>query len=161
MDFAALKKLIEATPDAASRYEIGDDTGCAAILNVRTQRGPVPLVEVSSFALQTGLMGAVQALDSLPVGTVIDQQSGVTVTLQIKGLLRSVISMIQDTSRLTVGHLDDADGTAMLDGLQSLGVLTADNRAALLSLADNRLSLAELQLGSLVDAATVAVTRGI
>ena len=161
MDYAALKALIASTPAAAARYDIGDDTGTAAILNTRNQRGPVPLAVLSAFSLQTGLMGTVQALNELPIGSVIDQQSGAVMTLQIKGLLLSVISLIQDTSRLAVAHLDAANGVAMLDGLQALGILSPTIRTALVALADNRLSVAEITVGSLVAADDIARTRGI
>lgn len=161
MDYAALKALILNTTAAADRYAIGDDTGAAAVLNQRTQTGPVPLTEVSAFALATELIGSVQALDSLPIGATINAQSGAVMTLQIKGLLRSTIEMIKSTSRLETANFSSSRGVAMLNGLQSLGILSTEVRAALVALANNRLSLAETTLGSLVTADDIARTRGI
>lgn len=161
MDIAALKTLIENTPAVAARYDIGDDTGVVALLNLRNQRGPVPLAELSSFTLRTGLMAKVQALDTIPIGTAIDVESGVDMTFAIKGLLKAVISVIQDTSRLTVADLDDANGVAMLDGLEDLNIVTPQIRTAMLALCENRLSLAEINLQSKVSEADVAATRSI
>lgn len=161
MDYAALKTLIQATTAAAERYAIGDDTGTAAVLNHRSQPGPVPLAEVAAFALATGLIGSVQALDAIPIGATIDAQSGTVMTLQIKGLVRSVIAVIESTSRLATANFSSPSGAAMLNGLQSLGVLSTEVRQALVHLADNRLSLAESTVGALVTADDIARTRGI
>lgn len=161
MDYAALRTLIQATPAATDRYAIGDDTGTAAVLNQHTQTGPVPLAEVSAFALATGLIGSVQALDSLPIGATIDAQSGAVMTFQIKGLIRSVIAVIESTSRLATSNFSSTSGVTMLNGLQSLGILSTEVRTALVALAENRLSLAEITVGSPVDASDIARTRGI
>ncbi len=113
------------------------DVDCAALLSAKTQPGPVPSSEIVSFAAQRMIIGRVQALDSLPVADLTG--ADMNAKLQLKGLLKSVQVVF---ALPTIDFRLPAVGV-MLDGLVSAGLMTADDKTAMIALGNNRLPLFE------------------
>lgn len=119
-----------------------EDATCAAELGKLALPGPVPIREVASYCINEGVTGALQAVDSIPIGTEI--AFGTTMTLQFKGLLKNVLTLLVDDFRLeTCDVLADAFATAC-DGLILLHIMTTDQKAALIAMSANRLPLASV-----------------
>lgn len=162
MDHAALRAELLADPEGlgyAAPLAAGDDTAVAALLNARTLRGPVPIAELSAYCAQSGITGAVKALLEVPLGGPIAE--GVPMTLQLKGLLYTVETLLVTDYRLTTADVDDPAFGAALDGLQSLGVIDADKRAAVVALGDDQRSRAEVLFGGPVSATAVGTARNL
>lgn len=159
MDHAALRTLILATPAAAELYAAGDDTGCAVLLNERTERGPVPLRELSAYTGPAGITGTVRALIEVPVGGEV--APGVPMTLPLKAALYTVETVLVTDYRLETADVDDPRFGAACDVLVSLGVMTADQRDDLLAMGAGRRSKAEATagVGRAVTAADVGRAR--
>lgn len=130
------------------------DQTTADLLNAKTLRGPVSIREMSAYCVTRGITGGVLAWDALPVADL--PGADLPAKLQTKGLLKTICTLIQDDYRLETADLDDPSAAGMLDGLQALGVLSADHRAGLLALGANRRSRAEAAWG---DGVTVSATQ--
>ncbi len=153
MDYAALHTEIASGPLAGTLAPLvldAQDQAIADILNVRTRRGPVPIAELSSFCIVNGITGAVLALVEIPIGTNI--VSGVPMTLQIKGLLHTVRTLIQADFRLETADVDSSAFAGAVAGLIDLGIMSTDQGTAMTALAENRTSPAELLFGAPVTA---------
>lgn len=159
---AQLKAEIESGPLAASlaaSWAAGNDTETARLLNVRDRPGLVPLEELAAYCLAAGITGGVQALDSLPIGTVISAgPPEVVMTLQLKGMLKTVMTLMVTDFRLTYADVLAPAFGAACDGLIALGIMTADDKAALLALSANRNSRAS-ELGWSVSAGDIGEAR--
>ena len=159
MTDAQLKAEIESGPlsaTLAAPWAAGNDTETARILNVKDRPGLVPLDELSAYCLAANVTGGVQALDSLPVGT--DLGGGATMTLQIKGMLKTVLTLMLTDFRLTYADVLLPAFGAACDGLIALGVMVAADKTALLAMSANRDSRAS-QLGWSVTHTNVAAAR--
>lgn len=109
----------------------------AARLNAATQRGPVPIEELAAYCCKAGVTGGVLAMIEIPIGSnIVD---GVPMTLPIKGLLHTVLTLIRDDYRLTTADVDDTDFVTACDGLVSLGIMTGQQKTEVIALGDNRL----------------------
>lgn len=153
-----LRTLIDSQPDGSPirvAYAAGDDTGVARLLSARSQRGYAPIRELSAYCVTQGITGTVLALDEISVGA--DIAPGVTMTMQVKGLLKTIRTLIQDEYRLELVDLDAPQAAGLLDGLQSLGVISSAQRAAIVALGENRVGL----VADGVSAEEVARTRGV
>lgn len=162
MDHAALRAELLADPEGlgyAAPLAAGDDTAVAALLNARTLRGPVPIAELSAYCAGSGITGAVKALLEVPLGT--DIAPDVPMTLQLKGLLYTVETLLVTDYRLSTADVDDPAFGAALDGLQSLGVIDADKRAAVVALGADRASRADALFGGPVTHLDVAAARTV
>lgn len=124
-----------------AKHLTGEDGLCSAanivkVLTAKTQRGFVPIEELAAFCCVNGITGGVMGLIEIPIGTEI--APGVTMTMQIKGMLHTVLTLIQLDYRLTEADVDNAAFIAACDGLISLGVMTSQNKTDILALAQNR-----------------------
>lgn len=156
-----LRAEIESGPLAATLAPLvaaGSDAGAAGLLNARVYPGPVPIAELSGYCARHGITGAVMALLEIPVGSEI--ATGVAMTLQIKGLLHTVLTLIQLDFRLETADVNDPAFGAGLVAMRQLGVMNSDQAAAILALRDNRLSRAEIAFGRGVAASDVAAAFG-
>lgn len=156
-----LRTEVESGPLAealAPLVAAGDDAGVAALLNARAYRGPVPINELSAKCLQLGLTGGVLALLEVPLGSEI--APGVPMSLQVKGLLHQMLTLIQTDYRLETADVDDPKFGPGCDSLISLGVIDEAGKAALLALGANRRSRAEVLWGVAVSASGVAAAYG-
>ncbi len=143
--------LPQAFIDLVNSNEVADSLtardfhAMAATLNAPTERGPVPIRDLSSMCLSLGLTGGVLSLVAVPLGT--DLAPGVPMTLQIKGLLNQILTLVQTDYRLESADVDDPMFGPGCDGLIALGLLSAEGKAALLALGHNRRGAAEVALG--------------
>lgn len=136
---AELRSEIETGPLAATlatSWAAGDDVETLRLLSVKRYPGPVPLDELSAYCLAASITGAVQALDEIRVGEEI--MAGVPMTLPMKGLLKTVLTLVQTDFRLTTADVKLPAFAAAMDGLISLGAATAEDKAALIAMGDNR-----------------------
>ena len=143
-----LRTEIESGPlaaELASHWSSGSDRDIAAILNDKRYAGYVPINELAAYCCTEGITGAILALDTIPIGT--DLAPGVPMSLQIKGLLKTVLTLVQIDFRLQLADVTLPSFGAALDGLLSLGVLTSGQRAAIVALGNNRQSRAEVAFG--------------
>jgi len=138
-------------------FEGGSDTGCETELNAKTLRGPVPLEELSSYCVTRGITGMVQVLDEIPVGE--DIAPGVPMTAQVKGLLKTVLTIVQTDWRLSTADMDDPAAAGMFAGLAALGVITVQQQGEISALADSRRSLADGWAGGPITHLDVANAR--
>jgi hypothetical protein len=141
---AELKTEILSGPLAATlaaSWAAGDDATTARLMNVRNLPGLVPIRELSAYCLTANITGGVLALDSIPIGGEI--AAGVPMTLQTKGLLKTVVTLVQDDYRLEEADVLSTEFGAALDGLIGLGLATLAHKTALQSLAANRQSRPE------------------
>jgi hypothetical protein len=120
-------------------YEAQEWQTCADLLNAKTLRGYITIRELSAYCVTRGITGGVLALDTIPVGTDIAPET--PMTMEIKGMLKTVITLIQDDYRLEEVDTDDAAFDQVTGGLQSLGLMTAEQTAELKAMGDNRASL--------------------
>lgn len=154
-----LKTEIESGPLAttlAASWAAGNDTETARLLNVRDRPGLVPIRELSAYCLTAGITGGVLALDSMPVGA--DLGGGATLTMQIKGLLKTVVTLVQDDYRMEEADVLGAAFSGAVDGLIALGLAAAGDKTALQAMAQNRNSRAS-ELGWSVSAQNVGEAR--
>jgi hypothetical protein len=133
------------SPAVASELAARDFNAMADVLNAPTERGPVPIREVSSACLSLGVTGYVLALSGIPIGT--DIMPGVPMTLAIMASLQKILTLVQNDYRLETADCDHPSFAAGCDGLIALGILDADGKAALLALGENRRGKAEVALG--------------
>lgn len=120
-----------------------DLNGIADILNKRDQRGYVPIVEIARYCSR-GITGGVQALIEIPLKSEIFP--GVTMDIETKGALHTVLNLVQQDFRLEACDTDDPKFGAVCDMLILFTVMSAEDKAALLALGDNRMSRAEKHL---------------
>lgn len=125
----------------AASWTVGDDSSVAAIINAPTRPGAVPIEVLASYCVTRGITGTVLALDSLSIGQTISP--GVTMTLEIKALLKSILTVIQIDYRLTSAEMNNPATGQMLDGAKALGIITSAQYAEILALANNRYSRAQ------------------
>lgn len=142
-----------------ANWNAGADNALADTLNSKQFAGPIPITELASFCCTEGITGGVMALAEIPIGTEI--APGVSMTVQIKGLLHTVLTLIQLDFRLTTCDVDDAKFGQVADALIGLGVMTAEQKTAIIAMAANRLSRAEVIFGQdvLVKADDVETVR--
>lgn len=136
---------------------VGNDTATAALLNAKAYRGPVPIGELSAACLALGLTGGVLALLEIPIGS--DIAPGATMTLQTKGLLHQMLTLIQTDYRLESADVDDPKFAPGCDALIALGVIDAAGKTALLALGANRRSRADVLWGAAVSATQIGEAR--
>lgn len=161
MDYKLLKTLINSNQEALKYYESLDDINVASVLNRRNQRGPVPLKDLSSFVVNTGILGEIEALDEFRIGEVIDSNTNIVMTKPLKKLLKTVSTAVDIKARLETAHMDEPSTVEMVNGLVFFNILSPELKTLMLTLADNRLSITEVQLGLPVTADDVSATRGI
>lgn len=148
IDLAALKAEIQSGPLAAELAPLiaaGRFHAAADVLNRKDYRGPVPLEELSSYCVTRGVTGAVQTLDEIPLGGTIAE--GGTMTAQIKGLLKTVLTIVQTDWRLSVADMDDPAAAGLFAGLAALGVITPQQQVEIDALANGRRGRAEIVVG--------------
>lgn len=136
---AALRALILALADdhpAKVAYLAGNDEACATALRAKTIRGPVPIAELSSYCTSEGITGAVETVAYEP-------PTGGAITFSLKALCRTVLTLIRDDYRLTTADVDHVKFGPACDGLIAAGLMTGDQKTAILALADNRGALVE------------------
>lgn len=115
---------------------VGDYSGAAAVLNRRDYRGPVPLEVLSSYCVTRGITGTIQALDEIPLGGNLSAE--VVMTVDIKALLKTVLTIVQTDWRLTTADMDDPTAAGLFDGLSALGIITPQQQTEIDALANNR-----------------------
>jgi hypothetical protein len=133
-----------------------DDAGIMAILNVQNQRGLVPIVEMARYCAR-GITGGVQALTEIPIGSSI--APGVTMSVQYKAALHTVMNLVQQDFRLESCDTDDAAFGQICDMLVSFGVMQSSDKAAMIALGNNRQSRAEIAMGRFCTPADVESVR--
>jgi hypothetical protein len=162
VDHAVLRAELLADPAGlgyAAPLAAGNDTAVAALLNARTLRGPVPIAELSAYCARSGITGAVKALLEVPLGT--DLAPDVPMTLQLKGLLYTVETLLVTDYRLSTADVDDDAFAAALDGLQAVGVIDAGQRTAVVALGASQRSRADVLFGRAVTATDVGTARNL
>lgn len=127
----------------ASQRASHDDAGIATTLNIRDQRGLVPIVEMARYCAK-GITGGVQALTEIAIGSSI--APGVTMTVQYKAALHTVMNLVQQDFRLESCDTDDAAFSQICDMLISFGVMASTDKTNMIALGNNRLSRAEVAL---------------
>jgi len=131
---AELRTLIlglAADHPARVAFEQARDVDCAAALAVPVNRGPVPIAELSAYCVGTGIVGACEAAaydDATP--------------LQVKGLCFTVLSLVRDDYRLTTADVDDSAFGGACDGMIASGLMTTEQKTAILALGASRTPLA-------------------
>ena len=97
--------------ELAGLVAAGSDAGVAAALNRadRACRRPVAIALLSGFCARNGVTGPVMALIAIPLGT--DIVAGVPMTLQIKGSLNTVMTIIHPDQQhqIDVQNRDEHD----------------------------------------------------
>jgi len=116
------------------------DSQLAAMLNAKAFRGPVPIRELSSYCIRTGVIGAVEAVAYEPTSE--------TIPLALKALCHTVLTLIRDDYRLETVDVDDPGFGPACDGLVAAGLMTTQNKADIMALADGRSSRAEVLWGA-------------
>lgn len=122
--------------DYASYRQAANDTGLAALLNEKTERGPIPISELASYCVRNGLTGKFE-LAAVKEANPDD----------LRSLCFNVLTILRDDYRLTTADMDDAGMTAALDGLVAAELITSTHKTTLLALGANRRGKAEVELG--------------
>lgn len=162
IDPAALRTEIQSGALAATLSPLvaaGRDADVAATINAKSFRGYVPIVEVAAYCCRTGVTGGVLSLLEVPLGGTI--APGVTMDLPTKGLLHTVLTLIQVDFRLTSVDVDESAFVAACGSLVSLGVMTADQVTAVRAMGDGRRSRAEVVFGDGVTVSQADVSRAL
>lgn len=148
MDPAALASEITNDPAArgyAAHVAAGSDAGVASLLNAKTERGPVPIIDVSAYCTTRGITGALEAVAHDPAQPV-----------ELRALCFSSLSILRNDLRLNTADMDDPACDAMLGGLVSAGLITPPQRGEIVALGAGRRSRAELLFGVGVTQADVS-----
>lgn len=139
MDYAALRTELTTDPLSlgyAPLLAVANDWALADLLNAKQYRGPVPLRELSAYCVTAGILGACEAVATDPANPV-----------ELRGLCHTVLTLIRDDFRLETADVDTAAFGAAADALVAVGLLASGQKAAMLALAVNRASRAEVVLG--------------
>lgn len=139
MDYLALKTEIQTDPANLGIDDLivtGRDNQIADILNYKQYRGPVPIVEISSYCVVNGIIGACEVVASNP--TMPDQLRAVCIT---------VTTLLRDDFRLTTCDTDDPAFQMACAGLIQAGLMTENNVNAMIAMGENRYSRAEVVFG--------------
>ena len=121
-----------------------DDAGISATLNIRDQRGMVPIAELASYCSK-GITGAVEALLEIPIGTSV--APGGQMTVIYKGYLYTAINLIQRDVRLRLCDVDDPKFAQICDVLIMFNVMLEADKSTMIAMGNDRQSLAEIALG--------------
>lgn len=114
-------------------FEEAQDELCAKLLNEKTLRGPVPITELSAYCTSEGITGLVEIIANEPTGGQI--------TLELKALCRTVLTLIRDDYRLTSADVDHVRFGPACDGLIAAGLMTTQQKEDIFALADNQLAI--------------------
>lgn len=125
-----------------------NDWAVADLLNTPTERGPVPIVELSAYCTVNGITGGVEAVANTS-----------TAPTELRGLCHTVLSLIRDDYRLTTADVDTVAFGAGCDGLIESGLMTSDQKTAILALAANRRGRGEIAIGRPVTPADIGECR--
>jgi hypothetical protein len=114
-----LRKLIESDPDAAKRFAVGDDTGCAARCSeiAPAVRSPVSAADIQYHASINGVWAAIT----------IARESAETPP-QIKGICITFLDWIKSARPI---DFDMPQVQQMLGGLVQSGLVTQEQADAL------------------------------
>lgn len=107
------------------------DVDCAAALAVPVGRGPVPISELSAYCVKAGIVGGCEA-------AAWDADT----PLPVKGLCFTVLSLVRDDYRLTTADVDDPAFGYACDGMIQAGLMTEEQKTAILALGASRTPLA-------------------
>lgn len=143
---ATLKSTIDGDATLAAYRNAGQDTQIADALNLRTQPGPVLYSDFQPAMLQMPCWGKIRVFGSLmapPAGMDLPTFQ------QVLGLCFVAIDLLRDFHGATIDTSLPAFQAAM-NGLVATGLMSADERAAVLALANNQRSRAEVLFGVLV-----------
>lgn len=146
---AELRTEILAGPLAAELAPLvaaGDATGVAAALNAKAIRGYVPIEALAAYCCERGITGGVMALLEIPIGG--ETTAGVLMDVRTKGMLHTVMTLVQLDYRLEWVDVDKPAFVAACDGCIALGVMTGQHKADVLAMAANRQRRAEVAFGS-------------
>lgn len=124
----------------AARVAAGDDAGIVGLLVSRDYRGPVPIEVLSAYCINEGITGTIEAVANEPTGDPFP-------SLALKGLCRNVLSLVRDDFRLTTADVDTPKFAEGCDGLIAAGLISADQKAGMLALAEGRSTRAEVLWG--------------
>jgi hypothetical protein len=114
------------------------DNDLFRLMTAKTARGYVPIRDLAAYSAAAGITGGILALDEIRIGEEI--APSVPMTLQTKGLLKTVRTIVQDDYRLEEVDVDLPQFGAALDGLILLGLMTAGDKTAMLAMGANRRS---------------------
>jgi hypothetical protein len=158
IDIRSLASEIAADPSAlgyAQHVAEGSDHLVASLLNESRFPGvrPVTIAEVEGLSIRRGVTPKLfMAADSTPTN-----QAEATA----KAVAKTALSLF-GSSRLQEIHVDDQQTSNLLDALVSAGVITADDRSAVIALGSTTVSRAEqlFGIGASVTAEDVAMALG-
>ncbi len=150
MNYADLKALILSIPEAATLFAAGRDADVAALLNVRNQRGPVPMEELERWSFDLGVYGRAKAVIAIGPGA----------TAETQGLYGLCVQFIDMLSKLPDVNIDNPSFQTGLATFKALGWIATETEAVVNALGANRRSVAQAQLGRNVTAADIAISDG-
>ncbi len=140
MDYVALQSEIVDDPinmGFASWVASGHDGLIADQLNIKQFRGPVPIVELSSYCVRSGLIGVCEIAASMT-----------ELPMEIRAVCITVTTLMRDDFRLTTCDTDDPAFGAACVGLIQAGLMSEEQQNTMIALGENRYSRAEVILGS-------------
>lgn len=158
IDYVALRNEILNGPKSATltpMFNAGDDTGVAAILNIRDERGSVPISEISAIALEIGLYGHCEVQIRKPVV----EGNSPTGNEDIHRLAHDTLTLLRDDYRLNVADVDSVRFQAGLGAYVALGWMTEAQANQITALGANRSSRAELVVGQLISETDIVRAR--
>lgn len=132
-----LYELIQSIPEAKVFADIGNDAACTNILNIKNQRGLVPIEEISKWSFLNG------------VAPVINAHS-INTDSPLYGVCYTANAYFNNPRFQNI-DLYLPQVTQMLNGLVQGGVLTQSQLEDLMTLAENRNTLAYSVLGYEID----------
>lgn len=130
MDNATLASLINANGAALGAKQIGNDSGCAAILNVKNRRGWVPVIEIEQYCLLQGISPVLNALSQ-------------NTEHPAYGVAWTALHYFTSSKYIKV-DLDLPAVRQMLDGLETVTIISAEQKNDILAMAENRWSVVEV-----------------
>lgn len=128
-----LLQVISDYPEANEMASVGNDSGVAAYLNAKTQRGLVPIAEVELWALLNGLLPRVFAIAQ----DLNNPLWGIAFT----------INRFLSNDRFENLDMQLPEVEQMIGALVTSELLTVEKKDELLALTENRQSIAEKFLG--------------
>lgn len=137
-----LYELIQSIPEAKSFADVGNDAACANILNIKNQRGLVPIDEVVRWSFLNGIASVINA-------------HSLNVDSPLYGICYTANAYFNNTRFQNI-DLYLPQVLEMLNGLVFVGILTQTQLDDLMTLAENRNSLAYNTLGYDIDVMDVS-----
>lgn len=139
LDNQTLAALINDNEEALAAKQIGNDSGCAEILNRKTERGWVSIVDLEQYCLLNGISPKVYA------GTLLDPNESEQ-NAQVFGVCYTANRYLTSTKYQNI-DLDLPGVQFLFNALVAFGMVTEQQKNEIMAMAEGKWSVVEKAAG--------------